>query len=599
MIFVVIKNLLPLFSHKERRQALWILSAITLGALIDVLGIASLFPYMTVVSKKDLIDTNYFLRKIYTLMSFDNKEDFLLVLGIAVFLIFIFAQTLKIVIVHLQLKFSLMREFTISRGLLTKYLGQDYDWYLNANASNLSSKLLSEVNQVVYQAILPLMVLISNAVVSVLIFIVLLLADPVLALTVFSVLSFSYLTIYQFVKKYINRWGTERHESNLKRFRVVSDVFSVIKDVKLYSLESFYTAQYETPALIYAKNQASSQSVAQMPRYILETIAFGGMFLVVLYSITLNHGLIGALPILALYGFAGYRLMPAMQLIYVSWTQIKFIAPSLVDISKDFELRVSLPEVKRSNDLNSIHLTNKISIENLTYSYPGTEKDTIENVNLIIRANNTVGIVGKSGAGKTTLIDIVMGLYFPNSGRVMVDEVLIDRNNVANWRNNIGYVPQQIYLLDDTIANNIALGMDTRVKDQSEIESAAIAANIHDFIIELPDGYNTIVGDRGVKLSGGQRQRIGIARALYRKPQILFLDEATSALDNLTESAVMEAVHKLSHKLTIILVAHRLTTVKSCDQIILMDTGKIVDSGTYQELLKRNPSFKSMVEREN
>ena len=291
--------------------------------------------------------------------------------------------------------------------------------------------------------------------------------------------------------------------------------------------------------------------------------------------------------------------MPAMQLIYVSWTQIKFIAPSLVDISKDFELRVSLPEVKRSNDLNSIHLTNKISIENLTYSYPGTEKDTIENVNLIIRANNTVGIVGKSGAGKTTLIDIVMGLYFPNSGRVMVDEVLVDRNNVANWRNNIGYVPQQIYLLDDTIANNIALGMDTRVKDQSEIESAAIAANIHDFIIELPDGYNTIVGDRGVKLSGGQRQRIGIARALYRKPQILFLDEATSALDNLTESAVMEAVHKLSHKLTIILVAHRLTTVKSCDQIILMDTGKIVDSGTYQELLKRNPSFKSMVEREN
>jgi ABC-type multidrug transport system fused ATPase/permease subunit len=599
MIFDVIKSLLSLLSYKERHQALWILFSITLTALVDVMGIASLFPFITVVSNSDLIDTNFFLRKVYFLMNFNNKEDFLIFLGFAVFLIFIFAQTLKIVIIHLQLKFSLMREFTISRGLLINYLQRNYDWYLSVNTSNLSSKLLSEVNQIVYQAILPLLVLISNAIVSVFIFILLLLVDPMLALIIFSVLSFSYFTIYQLVKKYINRWGKERHESNLKRFRVVSDVFSVIKEVKLYSLESFYNAQYEIPALKYAKHQASSQSVAQMPRYILEMIAFGGMFLVVLYAITINNGLIGALPILALYAFAGYRLMPAMQLIYVSWTQIKYIAPSLFDISKDFISPVGHKELVKFNDKKSTSLSKKISIESLTFSYPGAQSEAIVNVNFIIRANNTVGIVGKSGAGKTTLIDIMMGLYFPNSGKIIVDGVPVDRNNIDSWRSNIGYVPQQIYLLDDTIANNIALGEEANKIDQSNIEAAARTANLHDFIMTLPDGYGTLVGDRGVKLSGGQRQRIGIARALYRKPQILFLDEATSALDNLTESAVIEAVHNLSHKLTIVLVAHRLSTVKSCDQILLMDSGKIVDSGTYQELFKKNSSFKLMVEREN
>jgi ABC-type multidrug transport system fused ATPase/permease subunit len=594
----VYKNLWSLFSIKEQGQALLLLVTVTLVAVVDVLGIASLFPFLTVVLNKSLIETNFFLSEIYIILGFRNTEDFLLCLGVFIFLIFILSQALKILVVYLQFHFSLMREFSISKKLLSKYLSQEYQWHLNNNSSNLSTKLLSEVNQVVYQVIIPTIILISNSIVAILIFLVLLWADPRLAITVCFILSFSYFIIYQLVKKHISKWGIERHESNLKRFRAASDVFSVIKDVKLHSLEKFYISQYESSAYIFAKRQASSNSAAQIPRYVLEVIAFGGMFFVILYSMALNKGLIESLPILALYGFAGYRLMPAMQLIYVSLSQIKFANYSLVELAEDFKLD-NKDFLKNTHSKNKITLKKEIAINNLSFGYSGGRKKIIKKINLLIKANRTTGIVGESGSGKTTLIDIIMGLYSPDSGGINVDNILIDHHNIKDWQSIIGYVPQQIHLLDDTIANNIALGLDSNLINQFEIEEAAKIANLHNFIMTLPNRYETIVGDRGVKLSGGQRQRIGIARALYRKPKILVLDEATSALDNLTEFAVMDAVQKLSHKLTIIIVAHRLTTLKSCDQIIFMDSGRIADIGTYQSMVKRNANFKSMVKHEN
>lgn len=594
----VYKNLWSLFSRKERGQALLLLVTVTLVAVVDVLGIASLFPFLTVVLNKSLIETNFFLSEIYIILGFRDTEEFLLCLGVFIFLIFILSQALKILVVYLQFHFSLMREFSISKKLLTKYLSQEYQWHLNNNSSNSSTKLLSEVNQVVNQVIIPTIILISNSIVAILIFLVLLWADPKLAITVCFILSFSYFIIYQLVKKHISKWGIERHESNLKRFRAASDVFSVIKDVKLHSLEKFYISQYESSAYIFAKHQASSISVAQIPRYVLEVIAFGGMFFVILYSMALNKGLIESLPILALYGFAGYRLMPAMQLIYVSLSQIKFANYSLVELAEDFKLD-NTDFLKNTHSKNKMTLKKEIAINNLSFGYSGGRKKIIKKINLLIKANRTTGIVGESGSGKTTLIDIIMGLYSPDSGSVKVDNILIDHRNIKDWQSIIGYVPQQIHLLDDTIANNIALGLDSNLINQFEIEEAAKTANLHNFIMTLPSRYETIAGDRGVKLSGGQRQRIGIARALYRKPKILVLDEATSALDNLTEFAVMDAVHKLSHKLTIIIVAHRLTTLKSCDQIIFMDSGRIADVGTYQSMVKRNANFKSMVKHEN
>jgi len=297
-------------------------------------------------------------------------------------------------------------------------------------------------------------------------------------------------------------------------------------------------------------------------------------------------GFNNALPIVSLYVFAGYRLLPSLQQIYVAVTQLTFIRPALDKLHEEFK---NLKKYNDNEDLDTLSLNKSIILNNISYNYPNSSRTALKDISLSIPAKFTVGIVGSTGCGKTTTVDIILGLLEPQKGVLEVDGKIITKKNSRSWQRSIGYVPQSIYLSDNTVATNIAFGVDPKDIDQVAVEKASKIANLHNFVIgELPEQYQTIVGERGVRLSGGQRQRIGIARALYHNPEVLILDEATSALDSQTEKVVMEAVNNLSKNITIILIAHRLSTVKNCDIIFKLDKGQLISQGTFDEVISNN-----------
>lgn len=588
-----LKKLLDFLTPQERRKLWLLLGMVVAMALLDVLGVASIMPFMAVAANPNLIQTNGLLSSLYRALDFANMQQFLLFLGFLVFTLLVASLTFKALTTYAQTRFGLMCEYSIGRRLIEGYLHQPYAWFLSRHSADLGKAILSEVGTVVHTGILPMMNLIGQGAVAIALLATLLLVDPKLALMVGAVLGIVYGLVFKGMSSFLSRIGHERVQANQDRFIAVNEAFAAAKEVKLGGLEYAYTQRFAAPAEVFAKHLASAQVVAQAPRYLIEAFAFGGMLLVVLYLMAQSDGFAGALPILALYAFAGYRLMPALQQIYNSFTSLQFVVPAVNALHEDFK---SLEPYEPSQPVTEpIRLAGSIVLDDVTYSYPNAEKNALSSLNLIIPARSSVGLVGSTGSGKTTTVDLILGLLEAQSGSLVVDGKIIDAGNRRAWQRSIGYVPQHIYLADDTVAANIAFGVRTDCIDWVAIERAAKIANLHDFVeTELPEGYLTAVGERGVRLSGGQRQRIGIARALYHNPQVLIMDEATSALDSLTEQVVMEAVNNLGHDITIILIAHRLSTVRQCDQIYLLERGRIKANGTYKELSATNDTFKQM-----
>ena len=409
-------------------------------------------------------------------------------------------------------------------------------------------------------------------------------------------MEFLILSFFFFVRKKLNDIGTKRLKNNQTRFATVSEAFGAIKTIKVGSLEKAYINEFSIAASIYAKTQASASVISVLPRFFLEAVAFGGILLIMLIFVSKNGSFVEILPIASLYIFAGYRILPSLQLIYSCIAQLTFVKPSLDKLYKDIkDIKKSIEE-KNNNILT---LKKSIRLKNIFFKYPETQRLAIDNISLSIFSGSKVGFVGATGSGKTTIIDIILGLLQPQKGNLIIDETIITRQNFKPWQRSIGYVPQQIYLSDNTIAANIAFGFETKDINLTQVEKVSRIANLHEFVIsELPNKYQTTIGERGIRLSGGQLQRIGIARALYHDPKVLIFDEATSALDNLTEKAVMDTINNLSKDITIILIAHRLDTLKDCDNIFVMEKGRLIDEGTFDELSKTNKMFSIYSDKE-
>ena len=440
------------------------------------------------------------------------------------------------------------------------YLNQPYSWFLNHHSADLGKSILSEVGGVVGGSLGPMLNLIAQGLVTIALLILLLIVDPMLALIVGIVLSASYGLIFKFVSGLLARTGKERLKVNEERYMAMIEAFGAVKEVKVSGLEQTFVMRFAKPALIFARHQASASVIAQLPRFGLEAIAFGGMLLVILYLMAQSGSFANVLPIIALYAFAGYRLMPALQNIYVALTSMRYSGPALEALHKDITSPQSNSEGVKAP---TIELNQTIKLKNILYRYPNSNEPAIKDISLSIPAKSKVGLVGATGSGKTTMVDLILGLLHPQKGTLEIDGQVITEQNRRTWQRSIGYVPQQIYLADDSVAGNIAFGIEPRDINYEAVERASKIANLHEFVVnDMSQGYSTKVGERGVRLSEGQRQRIGIARALYKNPKVLILDEATSALDNLTEQAVMEAVHNIGNEITIILIAHRLSTVK-------------------------------------
>jgi ATP-binding cassette, subfamily B, bacterial PglK len=590
------KKILDLLTLHEKNRAVLLLILILFMAFIDVLGVASILPFVAVLSNPDIILTNSVLKYLYELSNIfgiNNIEEFIFIFGILVFFLLLISITLRATTQYAQTRFALMREHSISSRLLESYLHQPYSWFLQRNTGDFGKVILSETNQVIYETIIPTLNLIAQTAVAIAILILLLLVDTKLALIVGLVFLTSYGIMFYFLKNILYKIGFKRAIANKERYISVNEAFGSIKEVKVGGLEEGYINRFQKPSKIYAQCQSLAVLIAQLPRYFIEGIAFGGIVLLLLVLIAKGNLFSDIIPIITLYAFAGYRLLPSIQQIYVSFTQLRVSNAGLNIVHEDL-MNLKFSE-KNFDTKSTIKLTKSIELNNISFDYPNSQKIALKNVNLSIPAFSKVGLVGATGSGKTTISDLILGLLDPKQGALIVDGNTITSNNKRFWQKSIGYVPQQVFLIDNSITANIAFGVDLKNINHQAVVWASKIANLHDFVInELPNNYSTVVGDRGVRLSGGQRQRIAIARALYHKPQVLILDEATSALDSITEQVVMEAIKNLENKITIILVTHRLSTVKDFDTIFLLDQGELKDKGNYEELKQSSAIFKEM-----
>ena len=589
----IFKKFIYLLSSQERKQGFLLLIMIIVMGLLEVAGVASIMPFTAILINPEIIDTNSILRLMFDYSNnfgIQTKKHFMFILGLLVFVLLLASILFKAVTHYFQLRYTNMREYSISKNLIERYLHQPYSWFLNRHSANLGKSILSEVGLIIGHGLQPLMELIAKSFVALTLIILLIIVDYKIAIVSGFVLATAYILVYKFTRSYLSKIGQDRANANEARFTIVNEAFGAAKELKVAGLEKHYIKYFAGPAKVYSKNVANASIVGGLPRYVLEILVFGGMLLIILYLMTKSGSFVNIVPIIALYAAVCYRLIPALQSIYAATTQLRFISPALDQIYQDFK---SLKQIKILKDDNMFTLNQSITLKNVCYNYPNTSRTALKNINITIPVKNTIGLVGATGSGKTTTVDIILGLLEAQKGTLEVDKTVITKQNSRAWQRTIGYVPQHIYLTDDTIASNIAFGVESENINQATVEKVSKIAKLHDFVVnELPKKYETTIGERGVRLSGGQRQRIGIARALYHNPQVLILDEATSALDNQTEKAVMDAVNNLRKNITIILIAHRLSTVKNCDKIFFLEKGEIQNEGTFDKLIKVSENFR-------
>jgi len=586
------KRLLALITPGDRKTLTSLLAMLVLSAVIDTLGVASIMPFMAVVARPDVLLGSGLLAEAYRASGFQSTTSFLIAAGALSLIALVVSNIVSALSNWMLFRFTYQQSHALAVRLLVHYMTRPYAFFLQRNTSELLKNLFTESLRVNTGVMLPFLQVLARTSVTVLLVSVLVAADPLLAISVALVISVSYASVYISARRRLNRLGRQTTAAHETSYRVANEALSGIKDIRIAGRESEFLRRFSEPSSQIASNQTIAQANILFPRHLLETIAFGGILLIALYLVLTRHDPASVIPAISLYAFAGYRLMPALQQIYTGITTIRFNRSALDTISADLVGESSVEALYRPQD--SLPIVRDIVFEKLDYAYPGTEP-VLHDFSLRIAANTTVAITGPSGAGKTTLIDVMLGLLQPTAGKLLVDGTMVDTTNVRRWQCNLGYVPQQIFLTDDTITANIALGVPKHQIDQDAIRRAARLAQLDEFVATLAGGYDTVIGERGVRLSGGQRQRIGIARALYSDPPVLVLDEATSALDNITEGVIMEAIRQLAHKKTIIIIAHRLSTVRECDVIHLMESGAIVASGTYDGLVAESPAFRALI----
>lgn len=569
------KKIYQLLSNHERKRAIQLLIIMILMAFFEVLGVGSIMPFLSVLGNPEVIETNEYLAFLYSYFSFESKDTFLIFLGVFALVMLIISAIFRSLALYATARFSNMRRHSISRQLLSKYLHQPYSFFLSRNSSEISKTILSEVDIFIGQVMQPSLQLITYIVVTIALTSFLIAIDPILALILVALFGTFYSVTYLIIRKYLTKIGLELQKANEKRFKIVSETIGGIKDLKVLGRESVYLSSFDKPSENFSSYQATSATLSQVPQYIVEVLAFGSLLVMAMYTIVSNDADLGTmLPILGLYALGALKLKPAIQTIYSSISSLRFGQPALETILKDLQQK-SEQEISISNDFKRVTLQKELQLKNINFNYPNTTTLALTDISIDIEANSTVGIIGTTGAGKSTLVDIILGLLLPTSGEIRIDDEVLSSTNIRQWQNSIGYVPQSIFLADDTIASNIAFGVEKEQIDIDQVQRVSKMAQVHEFVTELKNGYNTIIGERGVRLSGGQRQRLGIARALYNNPELLVLDEATSALDNQTEAEVMKAIDNMSGSKTIIMIAHRLSTVEKCDKIIKLEKGLI------------------------
>lgn len=594
-MFKVFEKIYSLFNKQERKQFWGLILTIIVVGIIEIAGIASIMPFMAIVGSPAVVDKNRYLHFAYKSFGFNSASNFLIALGFLVFFIILLSNCIKALALWFELRFVHFRLYSLSRRLLYSYLRQPYVFFLNQNSSILGKNILQEVSEFSHHVLRPFTQMLSRFVIVFFILCLLFFVDPILAIVIITTIGGAYAGLFFLIQRKLARMGETRFESNTHRSKSVSEAFGGIKELKVLNREHFFFNLFSQHAYQSEDSFSKSNFLSQLPSYIMEILSFGGILIIVLYFLIVRQDLGKTLPVIALYAFSGYRLLPAMQGIFSAITLLRFNLTVLDTLHQDLSGIREISTDWQQEKVTVLKFRDKIHFSFIQFTYPGAENSMVKGLNLIIKKNSSIGFMGITGSGKTTVIDILLGLLTPQEGELMVDGVPVTSINLHQWQRNLGYVPQTIFLSDDSLASNIAFGVLPEKIDMAAVERASRIANLHEFVMtELSEGYGTIIGEKGVRLSGGQRQRIGIARALYHDPEVLIMDEATSALDGVTEEAVIQSIRNLGEGKTIIIIAHRLNTLKDCDFIYIMDKGQIVEQGTYETLSGSSARFRAM-----
>lgn len=590
------KKIFHIFNKREKRKFIWLAFALLITGLLEVVGIASILPFMQLIATPNAIEMNKWLTALYTFFSFESHRQMLIYSGVGIMILIAFSNLFSIFTTWLQYKYSWGVAHNLSTRLLATYINKPYDFFIKTNTTQLRAYIISEVNSLTGGVIIPVIEIFSRAFVSLVIFGLLLKVDTQIALVMCCTLGGAYTLIYLAQKNLLRQIGHHRINMNLLRFQSLQELLDGIKTVMVYNKQRFFYTRYEHASKEFCEVQPKYNLMLAAPRNILEILAFCSILGITIYLFIKFQSIEAAIPRLSLYAVAGYRLLPALQKVFAAVAKLRHNLPVLDRLYDDLVKNVDNVETP-SLQLSALHFNKTIELDNVNFEYDNSERKVIDNFNLSIPAGETVAFIGSTGSGKTTVVDLIVGLLAPTSGTIYVDQVPLKDTNIKSWRNNLAYVPQEVFLFDDTVLRNIVFGSPEKEVDYQRLTEITKIVDIYDFITEeLPKQFETEIGEKGVRLSGGQRQRLGLARALYAQPKILVLDEATSALDTITEKGIIESLKRLPKDITIIIIAHRLSTVRHADQIYILEDGKIKDQGTYDSLMDSSNTFKTMVE---
>lgn len=587
------RQLYALLKLYGRRKLAGVLAIVAVSSLLQMASVASVFPFLAIASDPDQIRNSRAGAIVLARLPDLSNETLLIVAGCLTVIALVVANAVQLVNYYILAAYLRGCTYCLSTKALDAIIKNDYAFFLSRSTGALMRKVNGDVQMLVAGVVGTLLVMLSGALNVLLMLVALISVDPLVATVSVCVVGLLYVAIFRAVATKATFYGEVLRKTNSESNRQLVQLLSGIKPIKIHGLEQVFLRRYAKLAWEQVRAAATYQVVAVAPKNLIEPVALGVLVAIVIVYIAQGKDLNAVLPGLGMMAFAAYRILPNAQSLYASALALRSQRYVVQEVYEEFSGGALLTGAGRIPEVAPrLRLERGISLSGVVFGYPGSIAETLKGVDLAIDRQQSVAIVGTTGCGKSTLVDLILGLHVPVSGEIRVDGVLLSADNVRGWQASIGYVPQDIFLLDDSIAANIALGAEPNKINRQRLREACANAQILDYVEnELPDQFETQVGERGVRLSGGQRQRIGLARALYRQPDVLILDEATSALDNQTEADVMKSIKKLRNDLTIIIVAHRLSTIRWCDRVVELESGKIakIASGdSYANFLPSN-----------
>ena len=589
-------RLYAILPEPSKRGLVFVVLVSLVAAIFETLSVASILPFMALVMDPSILDQYPAVKNALTAFGIESKSTEIIVAGVLTIAVLAIGNAISATNLWVQTRYLASTRRALSSELFAGYMRLPYAFHIQRDAASLTRVIGSDVESALGGFLASLLLVVAKTLSGTILITLIELVNPLVAIGSVLVLGGAYMLVYRVIRAKQADLGTRMVREATLLGRTVTEGLAGVKELRILGRELTATEQYSSTMKSLAETNTANIVATAMPRYVIEIFAYAGIVAVTLVLV-LKGDAAGAMPSLALYALAGNRLVPMFQQLFAGAITIKYHTSAVNALEKDLHEVRSADLSDFSDAGDPMSFKKEIRLQGVGFTYPTANRPALANITLTIPQNQSVGLVGRTGSGKTTLADILLGLYPAGEGAIRIDDVVLTELNARSWRKRVGYVPQHVFLTNATVSQNIALGIPPDQIDHDAVRRAAQMAQATEFIEQLPSGYDTVVGERGVKLSGGQRQRLGIARALYHNPDVLVFDEATSALDGMTEDAVMQAVQSLSSERTMILIAHRLRTIQACDRIVMLDAGRVVADGDYDTLISTSPAFQKLAGR--